>query len=453
MVMGVLSNGFMLLVLVSLILYYTVPDKFKWIILTITSFVFYYICSGKYMAYILFSIMITYAAALIIEKNKDHKKLVLTLGIILNISGLCITKYAGFVINNVSSVLKMEVGAFNLIVPIGISFFTFQTVGYMVDVYRGNINCEKNIFKYALFVSYFPQIIQGPISRYSDLSRQFYSPGKWDTQRNINAVSRMAWGIFKKLVISESAFIVVNSLMNVNDGEKISGMLVMVFYMIMLYTDFSGGIDVIMGVSALFGIELKENFVQPFFASSVSEFWRRWHVTLGTWFRDYIYIPLGGNRVSKTRLLLNIGIVWIITGLWHGANWNYILWGIYFGVFVIIEKLFLYDFLKNHKIFGHIYTLIVVPAGFLIFSQEDLNIVGSMFANFFSLPKAGSLPLSIIMVVAIGIIMLIICGVIKEKKVVIKGQWSRFIFIVLILLLTGILGPKGAMKGFIYAQF
>ena len=449
--MGVISNGFMLLVLISLCLYYIVPDKLKWIVLMAVSFAFYYICSGRYIAYIVFSILVTYTTARLIEKNEEYKKALLTAGIILNIAGLCITKYAGFVISNISAVLRMEMDAVHLVVPLGISFFTFQTVAYMVDVYRGDIKSEKNIFKYALFVSYFPQIIQGPISRYKDLSVKLYSPHKWDTDRNINAVSRMVWGIFKKLVISESAFIAVSAIMG--DGSEISGIFVMLLYMLMLYTDFSGGIDVIMGVSMLFGIELKENFMQPFFASSVSEFWRRWHITLGTWFRDYIYIPLGGNRVSKGRLVFNIGIIWIITGLWHGANWNYILWGIYFGVFVLLEKLVLHGFLKKHKVFSHIYTLIVVPAGFVIFSQEDLSLVGKIFADFFNMPVSGIVPMSVIIAKTVGIVMLIIAGVIREKNIVISGGWKRFVFIVVILLLVGLMGPKGAMKGFIYAQF
>ena len=451
MVMGVISNGFMLLVLISLILYYIVSDKIKWIVLMVAGFVFYYICSGRYTAYIIFSIATTYITARLVEKNEKYRKAFLTAGIILNISGLCVTKYASFVISNISAVFRMEMDAVHLVVPLGISFFTFQTVAYMVDVYRRDIQSEKNIFKYALFVSYFPQIIQGPISRYKDLSVKLYSPHKWDTDRNINAVSRMAWGIFKKLVISESAFIAVSTLMGA--GSEISGIFVMILYMLMLYTDFSGGIDVIMGVSMLFGIELKENFIQPFFASSVSEFWRRWHVTLGTWFRDYIYIPLGGNRVSKARLIFNIGIIWIITGLWHGANWNYILWGMYFGIFVIIEKLFLCDFLKNHKVLSHIYTLIVVPAGFVIFSQEDLSLVGKIFADFFNMPSAGIIPVSVIVAIIVGIVMLIIAGVIREKNINVPGGWTRFAFIVVIMLLVGLMGPKGAMKGFIYAQF
>lgn len=378
------SYEFIGFLVVLFILYYLVPKKAQWVLLLLGSYVFYYLSGPSYLIYILAVTLVVYLCARKIESLRSaqeeyisaHKaelskeerkaykesvkkkqKVFFLIGLLAGLFILGFIKYTNFVISNINGVMNAfgsgkSLSFLNLALPMGISFYTFQSLGYLIDVKRGTIRAEKNPFKFALFVSFFPQLIQGPISRFSDLSKSLYEEHKFDINVFKSGVQRILWGYFKKVVIADRILTAVKVL--ISDTDTYNGVFVfvgMMFYAVELYADFTGGIDITIGIAEALGITVTENFNRPFFSKSIKEYWRRWHITMGTWFTDYIFYPItvskGMLKLSKkSRAILGETIgkrvpvylssftVWLATGVWHGASWNFIVWGL--GNFVVI---------------------------------------------------------------------------------------------------------------------
>lgn len=338
------SFNFMFFFPLVVLVYFVIPKRGRYIWLLFSSYIFYMGWNPKYALLIAFSTVITYFGGILLERFNDQadekarsrKKGILVATIFINIGILIYFKYFDFILQNINLLLEScGVTAFNkgfdIILPVGISFYTFQALGYIIDVYRGEIKAEKNILRYSLFVSFFPQLVAGPIERSKNLLRQIDNVeniGIWNYSRIKNGLILMLWGFFLKMVIADRAAILVD---NVYDAYWMYGsielILATVLFAIQIYCDFSSYSLIAIGAAKVMGFELMENFNTPYFSCSVKEFWSRWHISLSTWFRDYLYIPLGGNRCSKKKKYRNLMITFLVSGLWHGASWNYIFWG------------------------------------------------------------------------------------------------------------------------------
>ncbi len=356
-----------------LILYYAVPKPLKNLILLIASMTFYAWGEPKYAILMAVSITIGYISGILIEKlkNKPAKKAVLILSCIVITGFLCWFKYADFFISNFNAATGLSVPLLKIALPIGISFYTFQILSYVIDVYRG-IPAQKNFISLAAYVALFPQLVAGPIVRYTDIAAQLKERSH-PVSKTAEGIRRFVMGLGKKIFIANALGELCGVFHDSDDKSVIFYWLYAAAYSLQIYFDFSGYSDMAIGLGKLFGFDFIENFNYPYISSSVTEFWRRWHISLGSWFRDYIYIPLGGNRVPKWRWFLNILTVWMLTGFWHGASWNFIVWGLYFAVFLILEKLFLHKLLKKFRAFGHLYVIIAVMISFVIFGAADLS--------------------------------------------------------------------------------
>lgn len=336
------SYEFLIFFPIVTLIYFLIPHKARYIWLLIASYFFYMCWNAKYALILLFSTIVTYVAGLLISKaNKikddkkrtKYKKIFVALSFIINLSILFLFKYFDFAINNINNILgqlniQLLNPKFDLILPVGISFYIFQALGYTIDVYRQDVKTEKNFLKYALFVSFFPQLVAGPIERSKNLLEQMYEEHYFNAQRVKDGLLLMIWGGFQKIVIADRIAIVVDTIFN--NFPQYGGMYIIIaaiLFAFQIYCDFSGYSIIAVGAAKVMGFRLMENFNAPYFSMSVSEFWRRWHISLSTWFKDYLYIPLGGNRKGKIRKYINIMIVFLVSGLWHGASWNYIIWG------------------------------------------------------------------------------------------------------------------------------
>lgn len=384
------SYDFIIFIAVLLAVYYLIPKKFQWILLLVASYFFYWVANPAYLLFVAVTTVTVYVAARQIEKNavcqaqflKEHKEdlskeekkeykqqqkkirfRIAAVFVILNIGILAGLKYTNFFLATLKPVISLLSGektvpVVSLLVPMGISFYTLQAIGYLIDVYRGTVPAQKNLFKFALFVSFFPQVIQGPISRYGDLSETLYAEHSFDKKQIAFGLQRILWGFFKKLIIADRIFAAVSTILN-DTGEYTGVYLIvgMVFYTIQLYADFTGGIDVTIGVAQIFGVRVQENFNLPYFSVSLKEYWRRWHISMCNWFRDYVFYPVSsgsgmqkftkfsrkhfGDKVGKRiPVYVSSFVVWFSTGLWHGANWNFITWGLMnWAILLISEEL------------------------------------------------------------------------------------------------------------------
>lgn len=372
------SYAFLGFVGLLLVVYYLVPGKFQWLLLLACSYLFYFSANPCFLLYIITTSVTIYLTAVFIAKKREkqdayleeHKEempkeerkayknkqkkiccLWLIVCLLLNLGILAVVKYTNFFISNVNSILSVfgregQLPFVTLIMPLGISFYTFQAIGYLIDVYRGTIKAERNPFKLALFISFFPQLMQGPISRFTDLSQTLYKEHTFDTKTVSRGLQRILWGYFKKLVIADRILVAVRII--TGDTETYSGMyifLLMIFYTVELYADFTGGIDITIGIAESLGIVIQENFNRPYFSKSLKEYWRRWHISMCAWFRSYVFYPVSASRAlqrfsrfSRKHFGENVGrrlpvyvasfVVWLATGIWHGANWNFVLWGL-----------------------------------------------------------------------------------------------------------------------------
>ncbi len=370
------------------VLYYLIPGRYQWMLLLAAGYVFYWAADPDYLIFLLAVTVLTYVAALLIDRSlvnqkkylkiygegmdrqakKEYKALqgkkrkrIIVWFLVMTLSILASAKYINFFILNLNGILRMmgsggQISFINLLLPLGISFYTFQAIGYMLDVYRGDISAEKNFFRYALFVSFFPQLVQGPISRFQDLARTMWEPHPFRGKNLQNGLLRVLWGYFKKLVVADRLFIAVSLLLG--QPEEYCGayaVVTMVFYTVQLYADFTGGIDITIGMAQVLGIEVQENFRRPYFSKSLKEYWRRWHISMSSWFRDYVFYPVSASRaiqrISKAAgklwgtkagkrlpVYLSSFVVWLATGIWHGASWNFVVWGLLNWVVLMVSE-------------------------------------------------------------------------------------------------------------------
>lgn len=378
---------------IVIILYFIVPKKFKNFILFLSSIFFYFCGEPIYTFLMIGEIFIAYVGARYLEKHR--KKSILVSLLAIHIGALGLFKYSDFTINNINQIFGSKIPLLKLALPIGISFYTFQIISYVVDVYRGKVKAQKSFLKLATYVSLFPQLIAGPIVRYETIEKELDSRTS-NFENFAYGVRRFVIGLGKKVLIANMLGELCDVFSTTNEKSILFYWIFAISYSLQIYFDFSAYSDMAIGLGRMFGFHFLENFNYPYISKSITEFWRRWHMSLSSWFRDYVYIPLGGNRKGTIILVRNIFIVWVLTGIWHGANWTFVIWGLIFGIMLIIEKLFLTKHLeKMPSILQRIYVLFTVMISFIIFNANSIgeawnNIIGLFGANGESLINAST---------------------------------------------------------------
>ena len=378
---------------IVIILYFIVPKKFKNFILFLSSIFFYFCGEPIYTFLMIGEIFIAYVGARYLEKNR--KKSILVSLLTIHIGALGLFKYSDFTINNINQIFGSKIPLLKLALPIGISFYTFQIISYVVDVYRGKVKAQKSFLKLATYVSLFPQLIAGPIVRYETIEKELDSRTS-NFENFAYGVRRFVIGLGKKVLIANMLGELCDVFSTTNEKSILFYWIFAISYSLQIYFDFSAYSDMAIGLGRMFGFHFLENFNYPYISKSITEFWRRWHMSLSSWFRDYVYIPLGGNRKGTIILVRNIFIVWALTGIWHGANWTFVIWGLMYGIMLIIEKLFLTKHLeKMPSILQRIYVLFTVMISFIIFNANSIgeawnNIIGLFGANGESLINAST---------------------------------------------------------------
>ncbi len=381
---------YLFLPIVSLI-YICAKKELHNAILLFASIIFYAWGEPRYLAIMLLTIIVNYAGAIAIEKFESHKKIPLIITILINLSFLAYFKYFNFIIDNINTIFSANIKLMEIILPLGISFYTFQAMSYLIDVYRGDCKAQKDFYKLTLYICLFPQLIAGPIVKYHDIAEQIDS-------REVNfdkvqyGVKRFIIGLSKKMLIANTLGAVADKIF-IQQPDTFSPLVAWIgalAYSFQLFFDFSGYSDMAIGLGAIFGFKFLENFNYPYISRSITEFWRRWHISLSTWFKEYVYIPLGGNKSGMKRTCINLGIVFFLTGVWHGANWTFILWGIWNGFFIVLEKLTGWHKDKEGWIVNltkHIYTILVFVIGWVLFRAENLTYALTYIKNMFGLVK------------------------------------------------------------------
>lgn len=385
----VFSSTIFLCVYLPLVLlgYYICPKKGRNLFLLIVSLVFYAWGEPKYVFLMIFSILVNYVFGRLMDKHRENKKrlkLMLVLSVVIDIGLLSVFKYTDFIITNVNAIFGANFDLLNIALPIGISFYTFQAMSYTIDVYRDDVRVQKNLIDFGMYITMFPQLIAGPIVRYADVQDQL-AERSVTTADFSEGVMRFVVGLGKKVLLANQMGAVWSDIYAL--GGDVSALMAWtgaIAYTFQIYFDFSGYSDMAIGLGRMFGFKFPENFRYPYQSVSITDFWRRWHITLSTWFKEYLYIPLGGNRRGLARQALNLLIVWSLTGFWHGAGWNFVMWGLYYFVILFIEKLFLLKALdKLPKFFRHVYALVLIIIGWVIFASDDVSVLlpylGSMF--------------------------------------------------------------------------
>ena len=462
------------------IIYWAVPHKFRWPLLLAVSCYFYVSWNPKYVLLILFTTAVSYAAGLILDgcESPQKKRITLAAALISCLGVLVFFKYFNFISESISSFLGLFAIKINPIIvkvtlPVGISFYTFQILSYVIDVYRGNIKAERNFGIYAACISYFPKLVAGPIERAGNLIPQLKSEKHFEYDKAAYGLKLMAWGYFKKIAIADILAVYVDKVYDgIGSMHGLDYALAILFFTIQIYCDFSGYSDIAIGASKLFGIDLMTNFKSPYFSKSVKEFWSRWHISLSTWFRDYVYIPLGGSRCSPAKNYRNLLITFAVSGLWHGANWTFVIWGAMHGVLQILEKMFdsvLKKFRNRNRITGICSTLAVFifcnlawvffradklsDAAYVIHhALIDLRDPGTYFAAACGLTKSALLKIFVTLVI-LGLfdyfsLKTDVIEWVGRQKVLV--QWMIYIGLVFLIL---IYAPVHNETQFIYAQF
>ena len=355
-------------------------------LLILASLVFYAYGEPVYVLIMIGSSLVNYSSAFFIAKFEKIKKFILILSLVLNLGTLCIFKYLGFFTESFNSLTGLSIPVPVITLPIGISFFTFQALSYVIDVYRKTVDVQKNYFKVLLYISFFPQLIAGPIVKYRDIANEI-DKREIKTDSIARGFRRFICGLLKKVIIANTMAVAADALFTVEKGDLsvLLTWLGALSYLFQIYYDFSGYSDMAIGLGLMFGFKFKENFNYPYSALNIQDFWRRWHISLSTWFKEYLYIPLGGNRKGKLRTVFNRIIVFFFTGLWHGANLTFIIWGLWHGLFLLIEE-YVPVLRKLPKVIAHIYTMLIVILGFVVFRADTLSFgftyIGSMFSGF-----------------------------------------------------------------------
>ncbi len=492
------SLSFLLFFPAVTLIYYLIPAKYRWIWLLAASYFFYMCWNASYALLIAASTVVTYLSGILIaraDRNGDaaraarRKKLWVALSFVINLAILGFFKYFSFAVDNLNAVLgalklSLVSPAFDVVLPVGISFYTFQALSYTVDVYRGSVKPEKNPFRYALFVSFFPQLVAGPIERTGNLLDQLNHPRKFEYNRMVSGLLVMAWGFFQKMVVADRVAVVVNTVFN--DYARYAGFEIafaVLLFAVQIYCDFAGYSNIAIGAARVMGVDLMENFQQPYFAGSVKEFWRRWHVSLSTWFRDYLYIPLGGSRKGRLRTCLNLMITFLVSGLWHGANWTFVLWGALHGALQIVEGLLKKprEALENafhidrtafsYRFFNGFLTFLLVDFAWIFFRANSLRdafgIIRNLFSTFnpYVLTNGRLLELGLdrpdLIVGLLAIAVLLIGDLLQTKFKVsqrlmeqnLPFRLTAYTLIVVLLLVFGVYGSGYEASQFIYFQF
>ena len=374
--------------------YWLLPDKFRWLVILASSYYFYMSWNVKYIVLILFTTVISYFAAILIERfndNKTLKKFILVMTLLSCLGVLFMFKYFNFFSRSfikLMSLFAIELHPVTLrfLLPVGISFYTFQTLSYVIDVYKSKIRAERHFGYYAAFISFFPQLVAGPIERTNNLLTQIKAHHEFNYVQAAYGLKLMAWGFFKKLIIADCVAVYSDKVFNdVYNYKGFALIIAAFFFTIQIYCDFSGYSDIARGCAKLFGIELMQNFKSPYFSSSIKEFWSRWHISLSTWFRDYVYIPLGGSKVSRSRHYINLMITFIISGLWHGANLTFIIWGAFHGLAQVLEKILVHDPESNNNHALRVFmTFIFCMFSWIFFRANNYKDALYIFTNLFS---------------------------------------------------------------------
>lgn len=376
----------------TLLCYFLAPRRAKNAVLLLFSLVFYAWGEPKYVLFMVASILQGYLFGRLVEKYRNYprrSKLFLTVSVLFSLLLLGYCKYADFFIRSFNAVTGLSVPLLRVALPIGISFYTFQILSYVVDVYRGTVAAQRNLVDLGTYIAMFPQLIAGPIVRYADIEPQLKE--RRSTPDMIAAgAQRFVLGLAKKVLIANVLYQLITVYKSTTQPSVLYSWMYAAAYMLHIYFDFSGYSDMAIGLGKIFGFHFAENFNYPYISRSATEFWRRWHMSLGSWFRDYVYIPMGGNRVAPARRYFNILVVWILTGLWHGADWNFVLWGLFFAVFLIMEKGFLLKPLQKLPVLSHLYTLLLVAVSFVIFDSAGLSEAATHLGRMFG---AGGIPL------------------------------------------------------------
>ncbi|MDD6797747.1 MAG: MBOAT family protein [Clostridia bacterium] len=525
--MSFINMEYFLFIAVGIILYYVMPKRIQWVVLLVMSYAYYLSFKVEAVVYMIFTTLVTFAAGLIIErvdskgkvwlaenketitreekksfkeKIKAKKKLVMLIAVVLDFGLLAFVKYTNFFIENINGLIGNRISAVDILVPLGISFYTFQSVSYVLDVYWGKVKPERNPFKFALFVSFFPQIMQGPIGRFGTLAPQLLAPHKFNLTQIEFGLQRIFWGFFKKLILADRTSVYVYEVF-VNNYQAYNGLYIIVgllMYTVQLYADFSGGMDIVIGTAQMFGIEMDENFKRPFFSKSIGEFWRRWHITLGTWMKDYIFYPFSLSKVfnkigkfTKDKFGKNVGqtipiclanlLIFFIVGVWHGAAWKYIAYGLYNGFIIAfsnlckpvykicLDKCHINGDGKAWSVFKMARTFILVNIGWYFDMAVSLSAAIQMMIN--TLYQISLKPLldgSIFtlgmikrdfVIVAAGCLVWFIISVLQERgikvresvaKLVLPVRWAIYLALIFAPVFFGYIG---ATQGFIYAQF
>ena len=364
-----------------LLVYFIVPQKGRNAVLLAASLFFYGWGEPKFLLFMVFSIVQGYVFARLIGRGR-RKKLFLTLSLVLSFALLGYCKYADFFIENFNAVTGLSLPLLKIALPIGISFYTFQIASYEIDVYRGDVAAQHNFIDFAAYVAMFPQLIAGPIVRYRDIAPQL-KERTHSLEAAASGASRFAVGLGKKVLVANVLAQLVSAYKASAEQTALYAWLYAIAFTLQIYFDFSGYSDMAIGLGRIFGFTFPENFRYPYIAKSITEFWRRWHMSLGTWFRDYLYIPLGGSRCSRIRHIFNILVVWMATGFWHGAAWNFVFWGLFYAVLLMAEKFFLLPALKKGRVLPHVYVLLAVTLGFVLFDaaslKDALHQLGTLF--------------------------------------------------------------------------
>lgn len=372
-------------------IYYLVPKRFKNFTLLVLSLIFYSWGEAKYFPIMIASTVVDYTASGLIESHRDNKlicRLGLIYSMVFNLGMLGFFKYTNFFVGNLNALFGLSLPTISFVLPLGISFYTFQTMSYTIDVYLGKVKAERNIIDFGAFVVLFPQLIAGPIVRYTDINREL-------KERQINlpqiqdGIKLFILGLGSKVLIANNVGALWTEIEAIGAGEGFLSIstplawMAVFAYSLQIYFDFSGYSLMAIGLGKMLGFEFPKNFDFPYISRSFTEFWRRWHMTLGSWFREYLYIPLGGNRVSKSRLYFNLFVVWAATGFWHGASWNFIFWGLFFFVFLVIERMGFKQVLERHSAFSHVYVIFFLLLSWALFAVTDLGMLGDLFTRMF----------------------------------------------------------------------
>lgn len=458
-----------------LFLYFIIPKKYiklKNIILLIFSLIFYAWGEPKYIFLMLLTVFISWISGLLIdffENNKKYKAKTFTffISLLLIVSSLLYFKYTNFFLENINSIFLLNIPYKKIILPIGISFYTFQVLSYIIDLYRKKIKIQKNFFNLALYISFFPQLIAGPIVRYETIEQQLNNR-KENLEKIITGLEKFIIGLGKKVIIANNMAIIADIVFNYSNLSDLSTFVLLLgilAYTFQIYYDFSGYSDMAIGLGKIFGFEFLENFNYPYMAKSITDFWKRWHISLTTFFREYVYIPLGGNRVSTKRWLLNMLIVWLLTGFWHGASWTFIIWGLYYFILLILEKKILKNIINKVPTYiRYIITFILINIGWTLFrannTSDFLIIMKNLFVgtNMVNLKEMISINSDIISAIPYMFIAIIfsfniyekLCNKFKENKLF---NWIKKIFLIIIFVICIMFLSSSMYNPFIYFRF